>query len=496
MFVQVPLESRLLLSAASLLVPPAERLEWRREWDGEIWWWIVTQPGAGRAAAERVTLAVHCWGAVKDAFCLCQQHQDRTARLRAAFSGPGALLAGAITLIALIAFLSAGFQNTTRALRAAIHPRNSALAILSQTDLFMGLQFGVPPRKVDYWSRNSNTVQEIALYGFYSGVVRLDPSHSRLVPAARVGPGFFSLLGAKAQMGRIFAEDDVLSCRSCVVAGYEFWKRHLRADRHVVGRTVIIDERAFRVIGVLQRDFWFLGQHPAVWSLADQTTDRSIPFSDTGALCRLRPGFAPLTAERELRTLAREAAPTESGSRVTVNLLDSIVSRPIRSLGPLYIGFIALALICALGKLNSRGVRTAEAFFLVKSVVLVNAVFLAAFESGAAASINRLGGPSVVAGTAPYWLSIAAAICLSWAWNDHRKRCRTCLRRLMPPVRIGEGSRILLEPGGTEMACPFGHGILFTSELDSVAPKRSWYPLDVSWCERLGPTAALQGDLK
>ena len=69
-FIRVPLESRLLLTLASGLVPHFRRAEWRREWDGEIWWWITAQPGAARTWKERIALAIHCWGAVSDGLCL------------------------------------------------------------------------------------------------------------------------------------------------------------------------------------------------------------------------------------------------------------------------------------------------------------------------------------------------------------------------------------------------------------------------------------------
>jgi hypothetical protein len=56
-FVPIPLESRLLLLAASLFIPRTQRTDWRMEWDGEVWWWITSQPEAGRSVRERLALA-------------------------------------------------------------------------------------------------------------------------------------------------------------------------------------------------------------------------------------------------------------------------------------------------------------------------------------------------------------------------------------------------------------------------------------------------------
>jgi len=308
------------------------------------------------------------------------------------------------------------------------------------------------------------------------------------VLAAKVGVQFFPLLLSKPQAGRVFGSDDLQSCRSCAVIGYEFWRGRLRADPGIIGRTITVDNRPFRVIGVLRKDFWFLGERPAVWSLFDERMWRSFPIAMTGAICRLRPGIPPAVVEQDLRRLAGAVVPREAGTWVTVNPLDVIVRGPITSLGPLFIALAGLALLCSLGGFV-RGEVIAGAFLLAKTVVCLSAIFLASFEFGGAASITGIGGTTVAAGTAFCWLLVAGSLAVRWAWNDQRKRCRKCLRRLMEPVRIGEVSRMLLEPSGTEMACPRGHGVLFTVEGDSIAPKDRWYPLDATWRQLFAPVA-------
>jgi MacB-like periplasmic core domain len=488
-FVRTPLESRLLLFAASVLVPRCLRADWRREWDGEIWWWLTTQPESAHVVRERLALALHCAGAISDGFCLWFEDEYRLARLGTVLRGPRACLAAGVSLVALIGVLSGGFENTQRSLQAVFHPRNPDLAILSQTGPFMGQRLGVPSLKVAYWDRHSASLQGAAVYASYRSVMGGDSSHTSDVVAAKVGVRFFSLLGTKPQMGRVFGSDDLESCRSCAVIGYDFWDRRLRADPGIVGRTITVDNRPFRVIGVLRKEFWFPGERPAVWSLFDETIWKGFPSAMTGAICLLKPGTSPVVAGQELRALAREVVPRESGTWVTVDPLDAIVSRPIASLGPLFIAFAGLALLCALGRSVVRGELRAEAFLLAKTLVFLSVIFLAAFEFAGAASITRFGGSTAGAGMAFCWLIVAGSLSVRWSWNDQRKRCRQCLGRLMLPVRIGEGSRMLLEPGGTERACPSGHGVLFTAEGDSMAPKDRWYPLDATWCDLFAPVA-------
>jgi hypothetical protein len=110
-FVPIPLESRLLLLAASLFIPRTQRTDWRMEWDGEVWWWITSQPEAGRSVRERLALAIHCAGAISDGFCLWLEDEDLLAGLHALLRGPQACLAAGVLLIAIIGSLSGGFEE-------------------------------------------------------------------------------------------------------------------------------------------------------------------------------------------------------------------------------------------------------------------------------------------------------------------------------------------------------------------------------------------------
>jgi hypothetical protein len=65
------------------------------------------------------------------------------------------------------------------------------------------------------------------------------------------------------------------------------------------------------------------------------------------------------------------------------------------------------------------------------------------------------------------WL-MAVGLVYVIVW-DQRRRCRTCLRRLMMPVNRGSwGRATLMSPPETEMICPYGHGTL--AEADTHLP--------------------------
>ena len=268
--VRTPVESRFLLCLGAILVPRALRPEWRMEWEGELWWWISSQTGSANSLRERLSLAVHSAGAITDGLCLRFGCGALRSRFLRASRGPFAMLAAGMALLAVIGLLSGGFSNTRRALGAAFATDRNGLAILSQTGPFMGQRIGVPPLKVEYWDRHSQTLEGAAVYAMYRSVIGPGASRAADESAAKIGARFFSILHAKPLIGSLFDAADEQSCRHCAVVSYEFWKQRLGGDRAIAGRVITVDGRPFRVIGVLAKDFWFFGERPAAWSLFDE----------------------------------------------------------------------------------------------------------------------------------------------------------------------------------------------------------------------------------
>jgi predicted permease len=87
----------------------------------------------------------------------------------------------------------------------------------------------------------------------------------------RIGPAsadFFPLLGVQPFLGRWFdaADDRPGAPRYVTVLGYEFWQSRYGGARDVMGRTVVISERPYTVIGVAPKGFTGVGhQQVAVW---------------------------------------------------------------------------------------------------------------------------------------------------------------------------------------------------------------------------------------
>ena len=78
--------------------------------------------------------------------------------------------------------------------------------------------------------------------------------------AARSGPvsgNFFVVLGARAELGRLFgpAEDSESHAAAVVVLSDAYWRKRFHADSTIVGRAVTLNGTSFTVVGVASRGF-------------------------------------------------------------------------------------------------------------------------------------------------------------------------------------------------------------------------------------------------
>src|SRR6185437_13520755 len=83
-----------------------------------------------------------------------------------------------------------------------------------------------------------------------------NPEELQLVAASGT---LFRLLGVNAALGRTFDdEDDRVGADLVILLGDSFWRRRFGADPSVVGRSIELDGRSYRVAGVLPSGFTVL----------------------------------------------------------------------------------------------------------------------------------------------------------------------------------------------------------------------------------------------
>jgi predicted permease len=149
-------------------------------------------------------------------------------------------------------------------------------------------------------------------------------------------PEYFSMLGARPQIGRLFGPQDfALGFAEAVVISNGLWRREYGADPDVIGRRVQLDNDAYTIVGVLPPNF----RHPGrtivpdieVFTTAGFAADpapkparnvRIIPF----AIARLKPGISVGQAQARLDVMSARlrkdfASDYPSGSTRRVRIL-------------------------------------------------------------------------------------------------------------------------------------------------------------------------------
>src|SRR5262245_54267322 len=128
-----------------------------------------------------------------------------------------------------------------------------------------------------------------------------------------VSPNYFSLLGASAQLGRVFGpQDQALGFAEGVVISDGLWRRLFGADPNILGRKVRADSDIYTIIGVMPPGF----RHPArtlrneveMWGTAGFSAN---PFGQPvraqrmlpGAIARVKPGLSVQQAQSKLDAL-------------------------------------------------------------------------------------------------------------------------------------------------------------------------------------------------
>lgn len=83
-----------------------------------------------------------------------------------------------------------------------------------------------------------------------------EPGGNRIVPCEFAAANYFSVLGVQPALGRTFRpEEDKVGAEPVAVVSHAFWRQRLAAEAAVLGRTLTINGRQVRVVGVAPSSF-------------------------------------------------------------------------------------------------------------------------------------------------------------------------------------------------------------------------------------------------
>jgi macrolide transport system ATP-binding/permease protein len=242
-------------------------------------------------------------------FSLESVAQDFRFALRQLRKNPGFAITAILTLALGIAASVAIFAFVDAALIKPLpYLQSPRLAVLFES-IPIGPRFHLS--YLDYldWKRENKVFHSLNVFAV-EGFMEKTNSGLRQADGARVSDGFFKTLGVVPMLGRDFhyGEDRPEAARTTLLS-YGAWQRRYGGDRNVVGKTVVLDDDAYTIIGVLPRDFSFAPAEPADFWAVEKPTDsceKNRGCHNLFGIARLKDGVSFATALADIKAVAQQ----------------------------------------------------------------------------------------------------------------------------------------------------------------------------------------------
>jgi len=207
------------------------------------------------------------------------------------------------------------------------------------------------PNFVDWRARNQVFEAMSTFRGWSMNITGTDKPEN--VNARMVTYDYFKVMRVSPMLGRDFtAEDDKPGATPVALISYATWQQRFAGDPNVVGRDIVLDDKAHIVIGVLPESFVHQGP-PPLWILMGPFNWRERDVRTGGnVIARLKPGVTIEQARSDMNRVAQELLrehPVANAGANTINvssLQDSITGNVSTALKILF-GAVGIVLLIA-----------------------------------------------------------------------------------------------------------------------------------------------------
>jgi putative ABC transport system permease protein len=179
-----------------------------------------------------------------------------------------------------------------------------------------GLRNGIAAANYIDWTEQSRSFAAMAAQT--GGTMSYSPgsdagvssgAEPRSVRAAYVSAPYFDVFGTKAALGRTFARDeDQRGKEKVAVLSHRMWLNLFGADRAVVGRSILLNDEPYTVIGVLPGNSEFDRRAAELWIPLAFPPQVARDYHYLGAVARLKPGVSLQQAQAEMSAIAEGIA--------------------------------------------------------------------------------------------------------------------------------------------------------------------------------------------
>jgi putative ABC transport system permease protein len=245
-------------------------------------------------------------------------------------------------------------------LRPLAYQDPEALVVINHDYPKINLKASVSAIGYTHYRDNAKSFESVAAMtgGGFNLTGAGDPEQ---LTGARITYNFFSALGAKARLGRVFLpEEDQPGKNKVVALSHGFWQRRFGGDPGIVNKSIMLNDESYTVVGIMPPSFQFgreLGQVVDLWTpiafTPQQLSYNNLTNEFLFVFARLRPGVTIGQAQAELDTIAanlrQQYMPGADRSNwgLTTQYLSELVVGDIRLALWILMGIVGLVLLIA-----------------------------------------------------------------------------------------------------------------------------------------------------
>src|SRR5436853_1900057 len=242
-------------------------------------------------------------------------------------------------------------------LRPLPFSRSGELMLVQTVEAKTRANNGTSPPDV-YAARAQNRTF-VQLAGFYQRPVNISSNgdaEAERVPRLFVSSEFFDALRVKPALGRGFTpQDEQFGNHRVALLTDGLWRRRYGADPKVLGQTIVLNAEPHIIVGVLPRDYSFIGVPAQLYVPLSFKADDNLNSHNNyfmAMMGRLKPGITQAQAETDLQAVMQSIQskfPESKGQAFAATpLLEAVVGDVRRALLVLMgaVGFVLL-IACA-----------------------------------------------------------------------------------------------------------------------------------------------------
>lgn len=237
---------------------------------------------------------------------------------------------------------------------------------------------GVAPADYLDWLRQSRSFTSLTAHDQAAYTLAAGGEAERL-RATQVTPNFLDSYGVQVAMGRGFRDEDVLAGGRVALLADGVWRTRYGADRQAVGRTMVLDNQPYTIVGVMPPDFRiYFGRDTDIFVplVRPETVWADRGSHDFLVVGRLRPGVTRAEAQAELdgisRALERQWPSTNTGHSAYLVPIEEQLRKDVKPLLGMLAGAVGLVLLTACANvanlLLARGLARHREFAIRQSL--------------------------------------------------------------------------------------------------------------------------------